>query len=215
MAQEGRRDIQRPVSEGSPIKVRKRGWQVAYREGDFCPVEHRVYRFQLLAGFGIQAPGGDKISISAIGRPNSQVNQPAGSQSPRRPHRITGAPQHADRAAQVAESLGIAAERPQCQAAPVQHLPQQKAARQLQGAVECREPGRRPACVGEGQPQGGQHVSLALRRAGPASQAQRGSQLLNPGTDIAGIAQNNSRGLMGHRCLIPAGLLGQNCARLG
>ena len=81
--------------------------------------------------------------------------------------------------------------------------------------VECGESVRRPACVGERQAQGGQHISFALGRAGPAGQTQRGAQLTDPRIDITDIAQNDPRGLMGHRGLIRAGPPRQHSSRPG
>ncbi len=94
----------------------------------------------------------------------------------------------------------------------MQHPPHQNAAGQLQGPVECGQPGCRPARVRERQPEGGQHVSLALGGTGLAGQPKRGPQFTDPRADITSIPQNNSGGLMGYGCLIRARPLRENCA---
>ena len=93
-------------------------------------------RFELLTGFGVQAPGGHKISIRAARATQRQVNQPARGQRPGRPDRVAGPLQHVDRAAQVVQRRRIPAERPQRHAAPVQYPARQHAAGQLHRAVE-------------------------------------------------------------------------------
>ena len=148
--QRGGRNIQPPVAGGRLINVGKRRWKVACPEGDDPAVFHRINRFELLASFGVQVPGGDKISIRAAGRADGRIHQPPGAQRTSRPHLITYALKDADRAAQVVKRRGIPAEGPQRQAAPMQHLPLQYPAGQLQCMVECGQPGCRPACVSKG-----------------------------------------------------------------
>ena len=65
------------------------------------------------------------------------------------------------------------------------------------------------------QAQGGQHVGLALRRAGLPGQAQRAAQLAYARADVAEITQHDSGRLVRYRCLGGPGRSGQNGARLG
>ena len=132
------------------------------------PVEHRMSRFQLLAGFGEQASRGHKVSIRAAGRPDGHIDQPAAAQRTGRPDPVARRLQHADRPAEIVQGRRIPAEIPQHKAAPVQHPSRQHASGQLDSTIKGGEAVRRTARVDQRYPQGCQHIGFTLH-AGPTS----------------------------------------------
>ena len=60
--------------------------------------------------------------------------------------------------------------------------------RPAHGGLDGGQPGRRPARENEGHAQAGEHLGLALGRAGAASLAQCLAQFTDPGLDVAEVA---------------------------
>ena len=199
------RHTERPVAGRGHIKAGKGGRQVSQREGSHRAIVHHVDRFQLLAGFGEQALGGREISVGAARRPQRHVNQRPGAQAREQSTPVARAPQHDDRLTKIVQGRRVPAEGPQRNAAAVQH-PAQSAAPldSCKARSNAARPVRRPAREDECYSQAGQHLSFAFRRAGPACQAQRVTQLAKACVDITELAQHDSRGLMSHRGLIRA-----------
>ena len=79
--------------------------------------------------------------------------------------------------------------------------------------LEGRQPGRRPAREDERYAQAGEHIGLALGRAGTAGLAQCLAQFTDPGLDVAVVAQHDPRGLMGHGGVIRARPSGEHGTR--
>ena len=84
-------------------------------------VEHRVDRFEHLAGLREQPPGGDEIGIRAVGEPERQVNKARGRSAPGPSTACRPRAAARSRRAQVVKGRRVPAERPQRAPAPVQH----------------------------------------------------------------------------------------------
>jgi hypothetical protein len=81
----------------------------------------------------------------------------------------------------------------------------QYAAGQLHSTIKGGKSVRRPAGLDQRYPERPEHISLALRRAGPASEAQSGSQFTDARVDVTGITQDDSDRLVGYRRLVRVG----------
>ena len=148
-AENERRNIQRAVTGGGLVKERKRCRKITRSGGGNATVEHRMDRFQFLAGFGEQP----------LQRQQSQ--HPRGQVSRRRGTPVRGLPAHEpprpnrQRAAGCRSHGGSppglhrSAKRPQHKAAPVENTPFKDAAGQLYSPVKGSESVCRPACVDE------------------------------------------------------------------
>ena len=142
-AERGHRHVQRPVPGGGLVEDRTA--PSAGRRTEKAadgPVEHRVDRLQLLAGFGEQAPGGDEVGVRAAGRARAPGTP--------RPRRSAPGPSRADHPArrstaiapaQVVQGRRVPAQGPQHDAAPVP-APGPPAHRWTAARPDQRRPGR-------------------------------------------------------------------------